>query len=196
MPPLNKPLFAPPPPATLDHFFTKPDASINNRSASSSAPKRVKAGLSSSRRVKHTPQRAEEIIVLDSDDSDDAPVVRPAPARKRKAKDHAAESSSSDIEVVETDDASLGTGRNQRQCSLWTNLSILLNSAGQSCSYRRKIVRSFLLDTNRVCLLLRLARRTWESPLLPLLHRHRRSPLRILSKLKMNGTQATTSAFG
>jgi hypothetical protein len=100
MPPLNKPLFAPPPPATLDHFFTKPDASINNRSASSSAPKRVKAGLSSSRRVKHTPQRAEEIIVLDSDDSDDVPVVRPA--RKRKAKDYAAESSSSDIEVVET----------------------------------------------------------------------------------------------
>ncbi|KAN0129821.1 DNA repair metallo-beta-lactamase domain containing protein [Lactarius tabidus] len=115
MPPLNKPLFAPPPPATLDHFFTKADASINNRSASSSAKKRVKAGLSSSRRIKHTPQRAEEIIVLDSDDSDDAPVVRPAPARKRKAKDHAAESCSSDIEVVETDDASsFGNGKKSK----------------------------------------------------------------------------------
>jgi hypothetical protein len=107
MAPLKKPLFAPPPPATLDHFFAKSVASIN-RSASSSkiqVPKRVKAGLSISR-IK--PQPA-EIIILDSDD-DDAPVVR----AKRKAKDYA-ESSSSDVEVVETDAQSSGkkarTGR-------------------------------------------------------------------------------------
>jgi hypothetical protein len=119
MPSLKKPLFAPPPPATLDHFFTKADASINNRSASSTsssfqAPKRVKAGLSSSRRIKRAPQRTAEIIVLDSDDSDDVPVVRAT--RKRKAKDHrAAEgSSSSDVEVVETDDAHEGNGKKSK----------------------------------------------------------------------------------
>jgi hypothetical protein len=90
MAPLKKPLFVPPPPATLDHFFTKADAS-----SSSQAPKRrVKLGLSgSSSRIKHTPA---EIIVLDSDD-DDAPVVR----AKRKA--HAESSGSSDVEVVETE---------------------------------------------------------------------------------------------
>ncbi|KAF8262628.1 DNA repair metallo-beta-lactamase-domain-containing protein [Lactarius quietus] len=100
MAPLKKPLFVPPPPATLDHFFTKPDASIINRNASSSASKRVKPSLSTSR-IKHPPQQ--EIIILDSDD-EDAPA--PAVRTKRKAKNyHApAESTSSDIEVVETDD--------------------------------------------------------------------------------------------
>src|SRR6266702_995071 len=101
MAPLKKPLFVPPPPATLHHFFAKADASINRNASSSSfqAPKRVKAGSSSSqiklKATTHTPQPAAEIIVLDSDD--DAPVVR----AKRKAKDHV--ESSSDVEVVETD---------------------------------------------------------------------------------------------
>ena len=100
MAPLKKPLFVPPPPATLDHFFARADASINPSASSSSfqVPKRVKAGLSSSRikqKTKITPQPAAEIIILDSDD--DAPAVR----AKRKAKDPT--ESSSDVEVVETD---------------------------------------------------------------------------------------------
>ena len=99
MAPLKKPLFVPPPLATLDHFFTKADASIN-RSASSSfqVPKRLKTGLSSSRIKRKTPTQTPrpttEIIILDSDD--DAPAVR----AKRKAKDHS--ESNSDVEVVET----------------------------------------------------------------------------------------------
>ena len=102
MPPLKKPLFVPPPPATLHQFFTKADASINRNASSSSfqASKRVKPGLSISqvkRKTTYTAQPAAEIIVLDSDD-DDAPAVR----AKRKAKDHDAENSS-DVEVVEAD---------------------------------------------------------------------------------------------
>ena len=99
MAPLKKPLFVPPPPATLDHFFAKADASIN-RSASSTfhAPKRVKTGLSMSHIKQKTKRRPQHIIVLDSDD--DAPAVR----AKRKAKDHA--ENSSDIEVVETEASS------------------------------------------------------------------------------------------
>jgi hypothetical protein len=93
MAPLKKPLFVPPPPATLDHFFTKADASSSSRTPK----RRVKVGLSSSR-IKHTHTPA-EIIVLDSDD-DDAPVVR------AKRKTHAESSSSSDVEVVETEGSS------------------------------------------------------------------------------------------
>lgn len=104
MAPSKKPLFAPPPPATLDQFFTKADAS----SSSAVAPKRVKI-KSSSRIKQHTPA---EIIILDSDDDDsDAPVPVVRTARKRKAKDQYHASSSSDIEVVEIDE---GNGKRSK----------------------------------------------------------------------------------
>ncbi|KAH9056723.1 DNA cross-link repair protein pso2/snm1 [Lactarius vividus] len=96
MAPLKKPLFAPLPPPTLHHFFPKADALINRSTPSSSKPpKRVKAGVSSSRIKQNTTYTSAEIIVLDSDD--DAPAMR----TKRKAKDPA--DSSSDVEVVEMD---------------------------------------------------------------------------------------------
>jgi len=87
--PLKKPLFVPPPPATLDHFFTKADASSSSRPA--------------------------EIIILNSDSDDDAPVVR----AKRKARAHAAESSSSDVEVIETEGSSCSSsGKRFRQVTV------------------------------------------------------------------------------
>ena len=108
MAPSKKPLFDPPPPTTLDHFFAKPDA-LNNRSASSQCShvqKRAKAIPVSSRvkpKTKHNPPPSAEIIVLGSDD--DVPVTR----TKRKAVELS--ESSSDVEVVEAvtqraDDAS------------------------------------------------------------------------------------------
>ncbi|KAH9000036.1 hypothetical protein EDB92DRAFT_459350 [Lactarius akahatsu] len=94
MAPFKKPLFAPPPPLTLYHFFMKADLSINQSASSSfKAPKRVKVGLSNSRIKQKTTHTPAEIIVLVSED--DAPVMR----TKRKAKDPA--ESSSDVEVVE-----------------------------------------------------------------------------------------------
>lgn len=98
----KKPLFDPPPPTTLDHYFAKPGTS-NSRSASSSqVQKRVKAcQLSPQTRQRTTLKRVQpfgtEIIVIDSDEGDDeAPVA----STKRKAEgDHAG--GSSDVEVVD-----------------------------------------------------------------------------------------------
>ena len=99
MAPSKKPLFDPPPPTTLDHFFAKPKAS-SSQSASSRVQKRVKTRhLSSQTRKRTDSNRAQlsgtEVIVLDSEDDDDAP----ADGAKRMVGEHTGDSS--DIEVVE-----------------------------------------------------------------------------------------------
>ena len=99
MAPSKKPLFDPPPPTTLDHFFAKPKAS-SSQSASSRVQKRVKTRhLSSQTRKRTDSNRVQpsgaEIIVLDSDDDDDAP----ADGAKRMVGEQTGDSS--DIEVVE-----------------------------------------------------------------------------------------------
>jgi hypothetical protein len=85
MAPSKRPLFAPPPLTTLDHFFRKPETS-NSRSASSSqVQKRVKAShhLSSRHRprTKRVRPPGAEVIVIDSDD--DTPLA----CTKRKEED-------------------------------------------------------------------------------------------------------------
>lgn len=96
MAPSKRPLFLPSPPATLDHFFTKPETS-SSRSASSQAQKRVKASHRLSSQHKPRKKRVQpprtEIIVLDSDD--DTPLA----CTRRKAEDNTG--CSSDVEVVE-----------------------------------------------------------------------------------------------
>ncbi|KAI9510529.1 DNA repair metallo-beta-lactamase-domain-containing protein [Russula earlei] len=92
MAPSKRPLFDPPPPATLDDFFAKPETSLNSRSASFRVPKRVKASRLSSRTTKCVQLPRAEIIVIDSDD--DVPV----PSSKRRAQVHSG--SSSDVQVV------------------------------------------------------------------------------------------------
>jgi hypothetical protein len=152
--------------------------------------KRVKAGLSISR-IK--PQPA-EIIILDSDD-DDAPVVR----AKRKAKDYA-ESSSSDVEVVETDAQS--SGKKAR--------------TGRGAGFPQQDESLHFAEFGRPKLLIPMedsAEDGGESSVPPLSadlgvsaftdgsssphfsQRHRRPALRILSKLTTNGVQVTTSSF-
>lgn len=96
MAPSKKPLFDPPPPTTLDHFFAKPGTS-SSRGVSSQTQKRIKTSHLSSQNTRQRTKRVKtpgvEIIVLDSDD--DVPTAN----TKRKAEDHAG--GSSDIEVVE-----------------------------------------------------------------------------------------------
>jgi len=99
MAPSKKPLFDPPPPTTLDHFFAKPKTS-SSQSASSRVQKRVKTRHLSPQTRKATYSKGvqpsgTEIIVLDSDDDD----VAPTDGTKRIVGEHAG--SSSDIEVVE-----------------------------------------------------------------------------------------------
>ena len=177
MAPLKKPLFVPPPPATLDYFFTKADASSSSR-----APKRrVKVGSSnSSSRMKHTPA---EIIILDSDD-DDAPAVH----AKRKAQTESS-SSSSDVEVVETEGTSSSSGK--RFCARGLGTVDVDESLHFAEFGRPKL----------------LLTPTEHSPGLPedepasrrhprtVVLRHRRPVLINLSKLTKNGVQVTTSSF-
>ncbi|KAI0306093.1 DNA repair metallo-beta-lactamase-domain-containing protein [Multifurca ochricompacta] len=92
MRPSKKPLFKPPPPTTLDHFFTKP--ALSRRVKASHLVSQIK------QHAKHALPPATEIIVLDSDDDGDGD--EPTACTKRKAEDRS--ESSSDIEP--TNDAS------------------------------------------------------------------------------------------